>query len=977
VAGFGLSHAAPIAVSSYTYGDHPANGNAINSNWGDAGNVKLTDGVIPAATNYDNMGHAGFWYTPPSPQITFDLGSVQSLGAVNLSYWSDSIAIFGPRNSLGDSLLISVSDDNVTYSAAVSYSPFTGPLMKEVTTSMDVTGKSGRYVRLAFQNRADLPWMWLSEVSFDSTFVKQPTPIDLAGATGVFLADTAAGGDGTLAGSPFAPPYANKYASTTDYPWSDLTDGVTSTKWIGAGTDGWGDYPGTAGKGAGFYFTLPTATNMQNIQFFTEDSASNRSPATMTIEGSTATGSDLMTGSNWTLLYSGTAGLAAASNNSAGAKVNFTNATAYSSYRVLFPTTLGASPGGVQIAGLVATDAPYYSSACDLLTFGAGSVITPTSSTTGTVALSVPYGTDLATLAPAYTISPAATCVPGIGVSPDFSLSNPATYTITAEDGITTKTYSVAVTVAPVHPVNDNFADAIALTGNNGNLAGHNNFDATFEGGEPQCGFVGTTNTVWFKWECSQSGHFIISTAGSRNTANNEWDAVLGVYTGSSLATLAALPGTPQDTFLEETVTVSVVAGTTYYIQLGGYPNSPPDVAANIALTWSLAPLSTACDILTFGTDGVITGNDIAFTVPFGTVLATLAPSYTVSSAATGVGPTPNFAIANPVSYTITAEDGITTKTYSVKVTVAPFSPELIVNGSFETGTRPSNGSHENLSASDVTGWTVDGSGGVVWYMTSSNWGGGGPTGGGSMLVNVNGNMTIYQSFAVNAGSEYTVSYYEQKRGGGGYMDTTVNVASGMVIGANGSPVAVDAGPAASIVQTTAVNAAWTLHSFTFTPDTTTTATITIGNHYGGGQGDNDGTYVDLVKVTAPVATSNPYDTWGNGTFANSFTDKDSSLDPDGDGMTNFQEFAFGLDPTSASSVNPVTLLIGDQFTYTRYAASNLTYTVECSTDLAGWAPAITTELIGEANASGVQIVTVTVSDKPANGKLFVRVRAE
>jgi len=84
-------------------------------------------------------------------------------------------------------------------------------------------------------------------------------------------------------------------------------------------------------------------------------------------------------------------------------------------------------------------------------------------------------------------------------------------------------------------------------------------------------------------------------------------------------------------------------------------------------------------------------------------------------------------------------------------------------------------------------------------------------------------------------------------------MDTTVSVADGLVSGADGTPVAVDAGPAASIVQVTAVNADWTLHSFTFTPDTTTTATITFGNHYGGGQGDTDGVFLDKVSVLGPV----------------------------------------------------------------------------------------------------------------------------
>ena len=84
-------------------------------------------------------------------------------------------------------------------------------------------------------------------------------------------------------------------------------------------------------------------------------------------------------------------------------------------------------------------------------------------------------------------------------------------------------------------------------------------------------------------------------------------------------------------------------------------------------------------------------------------------------------------------------------------------------------------------------------------------------------------------------------------------MDTTVSVAAGTVTGADGSPVTVSAGPAASIVQTTAANANWTLHSFTFTPNTTTTATITFGNRYAGGQGDNDGVFLDNVSVLGPA----------------------------------------------------------------------------------------------------------------------------
>jgi hypothetical protein len=69
--------------------------------------------------------------------------------------------------------------------------------------------------------------------------------------------------------------------------------------------------------------------------------------------------------------------------------------------------------------------------------------------------------------------------------------------------------------------------------------------------------------------------------------------------------------------------------------------------------------------------------------------------------------------------------------------------------------------------------------------------------------------------------------------------------------------------------------------------------------------------------------------------------------------------------------------LIGNRFTYTRYANSGLDYTVECSTNLAGWDVAATLESIGDPDANGVQTVTITVTNEPVNGKLFVRVRAE
>jgi len=166
--------------------------------------------------------------------------------------------------------------------------------------------------------------------------------VNLASATGVFVYNTVAGGNGTLATSAWSA--LGAYSSVSGNPWHDLTDGSTSTSWI----QNWGV---TDGGNSGFYMTLPVAVTMQGIRFSTADEPSRR-PKTMTIEGSFATGTDLLVGANWTPLYSGTSGLDTTPAFSAGNKVSFVNNTAYTSYRVLFPTTVGHRE--VQVSDIVA-----------------------------------------------------------------------------------------------------------------------------------------------------------------------------------------------------------------------------------------------------------------------------------------------------------------------------------------------------------------------------------------------------------------------------------------------------------------------------------------------------------------------------------------------------------------------------------------------------------------------------------------------
>ena len=124
---------------------------------------------------------------------------------------------------------------------------------------------------------------------------------------------------------------------------------------------------------------------------------------------------------------------------------------------------------------------------------------------------------------------------------------------------------------------------------------------------------------------------------------------------------------------------------------------------------------------------------------------------------------------------------------------------------------------------------------------------------------------------------------------------------------------------------------------------------------------------------------SNPYADW-TARFPG-FTDRAPARDPDGDGMNNFQEFSFGLNPTSGTSRNPITTPLNKtthKFSYTRLAASGLNYTVWTSTNLQAWdGPVAMTENVGTPDSNGVVAVEVTLTSPPAPNKLFVRVQAE
>jgi M6 family metalloprotease-like protein len=130
-----------------------------------------------------------------------------------------------------------------------------------------------------------------------------------------------------------------------------------------------------------------------------------------------------------------------------------------------------------------------------------------------------------------------------------------------------------------VPPANDNFSDAVALTGDSGTITG-NSEHATMETGEPKPLNHGAAS-VWYNWTPSKTGNATIDMAGS------DFDTLLGVYTGSAvnaLTLVAANDDQAPPSNVTSKVTTHVTAGTTYQIAADGYEGD----SGNIHLAWSL-----------------------------------------------------------------------------------------------------------------------------------------------------------------------------------------------------------------------------------------------------------------------------------------------------------------------------------------------------------------------------------------------------
>lgn len=144
---------------------------------------------------------------------------------------------------------------------------------------------------------------------------------------------------------------------------------------------------------------------------------------------------------------------------------------------------------------------------------------------------------------------------PGLTTSHlSFTATSGTTYQI-AVDGKGGATGMVSLNVGLV-PANDNFANAITITGVSIKTTGTNKL-AGRESGEPTLSAstsTGTGKTVWYRWTAPRSSNFTVC------AFTESFGSLVGVYTGT---TVGALTKIDVD---DETATFDAISGATYYI---------------------------------------------------------------------------------------------------------------------------------------------------------------------------------------------------------------------------------------------------------------------------------------------------------------------------------------------------------------------------------------------------------------------------
>ena len=301
----------------------------------------------------------------------------------------------------------------------------------------------------------------------------------------------------------------------------------------------------------------------------------------------------------------------------------------------------------------------------------------------GTISVTVPYGTNVTSMAASFTTSANITSIK-VGDTPQVSgetandFSSSVTYVVTAQNG-STKNWVVAVTVAPASS------------------------DATLKNliispGVLNPPFASYTSNYTVSVDNSVTSVMIAPTVNESHAGVTIDGST--VYSGSSYGPISLDVGT-------RTLIIVVMAQN-------GNINS-----YSIAVTRAA---SSAAEIETYSLPGetgpsvIVSGaGTISVTVPYGTNVTSMAASFTTSANITSikVGDTPQVSgetandFSSVVTYVVTAQNG-STKNWVVAVTVAPASSDATLRGlTIDAGTLTP------LFASNVTGYAANVANGV------------------------------------------------------------------------------------------------------------------------------------------------------------------------------------------------------------------------------------------------------------------------
>jgi hypothetical protein len=178
-----------------------------------------------------------------------------------------------------------------------------------------------------------------------------------------------------------------------------------------------------------------------------------------------------------------------------------------------------------------------------------------------------------------------------------FAATEGQTYRI-AVDGYNDYTSNFDLIWQPIPsdpPSNDAFENRTTISGATGMVAGDTTLLASRQVGEPFHAGDPSGSSVWFQWTAPSTGNFRFDTCGS------EYDTVLAVYSGKSLAKLSRVAANDNNslcsTHNESMLVFGAKAQATYVIAVAGNYG----LGGNYVLNWEPATAAGTADLMPAG----------------------------------------------------------------------------------------------------------------------------------------------------------------------------------------------------------------------------------------------------------------------------------------------------------------------------------------------------------------------------------------